>query len=237
MSSLIFSEGCLSITPNMIIGVYGKIGAGKDTFARMIQSMQPDYDWRIKKFAGKLKEVASILTGLPIEKWDDRSTKETYMGDEWGMTYRQFMQRLGTEVMRNNLHEDVWVNALLSDYRLRSRLIKKFTTHEDNKTMTAYDEVFSYPNWIIADVRFPNEAEAIRRMDMPLVKIVGSGLQSQHISETAMDNYGRFDFIIDNTGGINDLWRQAAFVAEVIEPFIKPDHVKINATADQESSQ
>ena len=32
--------------------------------------------WEIKKFAGKLKQIASLLTGIPIEKFEDQEFKK-----------------------------------------------------------------------------------------------------------------------------------------------------------------
>ena len=39
-----------------IIGISGKICSGKDTIASMIQQLTPYHDWKIKKFADKLKK-------------------------------------------------------------------------------------------------------------------------------------------------------------------------------------
>ena len=40
-------------------------------------------DWKIKKFAGKLKQIASILTGISIEKFEDQEFKKTFLCEEW----------------------------------------------------------------------------------------------------------------------------------------------------------
>ena len=78
--------------------------------------------WQIKKFAGKLKQIAGILTGIHVEKFEDQEFKKTEMDDVWAIngmpiTIRQFLQRLGTEAIRDNLHSNAWVNALLADYK------------------------------------------------------------------------------------------------------------------------
>lgn len=154
----------------MIIGISGKIGTGKDTVAYIIMHLiarnkgnetsewpnKEDYnslvfksEWQIKKFAYKLKQIVSILTGCKIEDLEDQKFKSRELGNEWLLhkklksyselnaeqkskanpnftqfnvvedwipTYRWILQKLGTEVMREEIHENVWVNALFSDY-------------------------------------------------------------------------------------------------------------------------
>jgi hypothetical protein len=161
----------------MIIGINGKIGSGKDTIGKIAQCLinhpkvtNKDLLWmiennvvaeeyskcEIKKFAGKLKQTASLLTGIDVEKFEDQEFKKLEMPECWNklqqsgrskvwapMTYREFLQKLGTEAMREGLHTNVWVNALMADYITES-------FRSDKKT-----------NWIITDMRFPNEMEAV----------------------------------------------------------------------------
>src|ERR1051326_2815622 len=72
--------------------------------------------WQVKKFSAKLKEVASILTGIRPGKFEDQDFKKSFMGNEWAkeghpMTVREFLQQLGSEAIRDNLHKNTWVNA------------------------------------------------------------------------------------------------------------------------------
>ena len=121
-----------------IISITGKIGSGKDTAAEIIKELAPEYGWEIKKFAGKLKTVASILTNIPVEKFEDQEFKKTFLSKEWSywtpdeevkdMSVRELLQLLGTEAMRNGLHPNTWVNALWSDYTDKSNWIITDTT-------------------------------------------------------------------------------------------------------------
>ena len=90
----------------MIIGVSGKKGHGKDTVAKIIQgfdiwkrnlALQTEYPlsnvfvrayvlnrvniyvstWEVKKFASKLKEIVSILTGFTVEALENEEIKNT----------------------------------------------------------------------------------------------------------------------------------------------------------------
>ncbi len=207
-----------------LISISGSAGHGKDTVAKIIQwllsgsglgsipledavknSRHLDaflFDssgFEIKKFAGKLKEIASILTGVPIHKWEDQEFKNEKMPYGWGMTYREFLQRLGTEAMRDNLHNDIWVNALFSDYKPQ-----KLSEYNPSR-------------WIITDTRFPNEFKAIKKRGGLMLKVVrtekdsaGNRVLSNHIrseihsSETALEGY-EFDHIIFNDDGILEL--------------------------------
>jgi hypothetical protein len=59
-------------------------------------------------------------------------------------------------------------------------------------------------NWIIPDVRFLNEAEAIKERGGIIIRVDRGSPANSHKSETILDNY-RFDFIISNNGTIDEL--------------------------------
>lgn len=169
-----------------LIGFSGYIGAGKDQSAKIAQELlqlQIDTDsgfptWDIKRFSGKVKQIASLLTGIDIEKFEDQEFKKSYL-DDFGMTVRLLLQKIGTECIRDHLHKDAWVKALFADYSKHS-------------------------NWLITDVRFLNEAVAIKERGGILIRIKRGNATSDHPSEMALDNYG-FDYTIDNNGTIEGL--------------------------------
>jgi hypothetical protein len=171
----------------------------------------------IKKFAGKLKEIAAILIGCDISDFEDREFKETELGEEWTkyriitkglpnyyvstlqeaednvrnsnqryvkvmMTPRLMLQLLGTEAGRDIIHPNIWVNALFASYLKDS-------------------------NWVVTDVRFPNEAQAIKDRGGIVIRVDKPQLierDFEHLSETSLDNY-EFDHVIDNNGSIEEL--------------------------------
>ena len=53
------------------------------------------------------------MTNTPMDMQTSQSGKATYLED-WGMTVREFQQRLGTDAVRDGLHKDSWVLATLS---------------------------------------------------------------------------------------------------------------------------
>jgi hypothetical protein len=269
----------------MIIGVSGKIGSGKDLVGNIIQHLTDNYttdinliaynieqnksstdNWKIVKFADKLKDCVCIILGCTREQLEDREFKEKALGEEWSywdnksldvckdtyktfpkrmyltekeadkardlytlnrtsrsykvkLTPRKLMQLVGTECGRNIIHPDVWVNATMVDYIKAESLDGNYPSK---------DIVFSRPNWVITDVRFPNEAQAItdrgginiriqRELDCEVCgltkherrgklcnEITCPNGRPQHESETALDLY-KFDYIINNDDTIEEL--------------------------------
>lgn len=218
----------------MIIGINGYSGSGKDTVGTIIQYLHcsdtkdfsieeavedyEDYEfalyehsgWEIRKFAGKLKDIASHLTGIKSENFEDQEFKKTNLGPEWDvpataslvdgiinlsemrpMTVREFLQKLGTNALRNGLHDNVWVNALMADY-------EGLYDIDTDKT--------TWPNWIITDVRFPNEAKAIKDKGGVIIRINRPGVSpiNDHPSEIGLDHW-KFDYTIANVSDIFDL--------------------------------
>lgn len=162
-----------------LLGLNGYACTGKDTVASIVQSKIPEFE--NKKFADKLKQIASLMTGLPANHFEDRDLKESQLSEDWGMTAREFLQKLGTDAIRTNLHPNAWVNALMSDY-----MAPKMSQYNPSK-------------WIITDVRFPNEAQAIKERGGVVVRInrPGYGPVNGHQSETAMDDWD-FDYFLNN---------------------------------------
>lgn len=201
----------------MIIGLSSYATGGKDTVAKFIQELQPEQNWQVKKFSGKLKAIASLLTAIPAEKFEDQEFKQSNLSEEWSTiqrkpgkrqdgifskitdmeivptSVREFLQKLGTDAVRDGLHKNAWVNALMADYKATVVNPVKFGG-------TAIGE---YPNWIVTDCRFFNEAKAIKdkggviiRIDRPGVKPVNA-----HPSETALDDWN-FDYKIANASDL-----------------------------------
>lgn len=133
------------------------------------------------------------------------------------MTVRQFLQELGTDACRNGLHENAWVNALMADYVCDC--CNQYPCDTINHKDTGQDIGYQYPNWIITDTRFPNEAQAIKdaggiviRVDRPGVKAVNA-----HPSETGLDDWA-FDHKIWNGSDITAL-------AFTVENILKKQHI------------
>jgi hypothetical protein len=153
------------------------------------------------------------------------------------LTPRKLLQLLGTECGRNIIHPNIWVNALFADYDTTSSC-KFYHTRtkcmcyreSDDSTLCESDT----PNWIITDMRFPNEFQAVKNRGGITIRVnrpkyayesdlpeKSSPLQHaergkelhNHPSETALDN-AEFDFVIDNNKDIEHLVNEVKSVLE-----------------------
>ena len=195
----------------MIIGISGKMGSGKDTLAEMISTLSSgENQYMVKHYADKLKKIVSLLINVPVNLLNDQEFKKTNLSSDWGMTVRELLQKVGTDGLRNNVHENIWINSLYADY-----LPKGFSSMEEYlKSLQPGDFVkMDLPNWVIADVRFPNEATAVKEKGGILVRINRDlDITSDHASETSLDDWEKWDYVVDNNGSKADLWQQAVSI-------------------------
>lgn len=188
----------------MIIGICGLIGSGKGSVADILVE---NHNFEKLSFADKLKDgVASVFS------WDrdmlegdtDRSRiwrekQDEFWTNETGtsVTPRLILQLFGTDCMRNGFFDGIWVS-----------LVKQ-------KILESPDT-----NWIIPDVRFPNEVKMIqsvqgqvwqvRRGDLPVwfMDKRDNGVEPKdvHPSEWAwIDRDESFNQIIYNDDSLNEL--------------------------------
>ncbi len=187
-----------------LIGLSGKLQSGKDTVAGIIQDLMPGY-WITKRFAGKLKQMTSLATGIPVEDLENIAVKNSSLGPEWNdMTVRTFLQKLGTEAARDVIHPNFWLNALMADWV------------PDLQYMNSP----RYPNnWIVTDVRFENEARLIQEKGGIVIRINRKGKENtgNHPSETSLDNYTDWNHVIQNDGDLVDLYGK---VEDILQPII-----------------
>lgn len=90
------------------------------------------------------------------------------------MTAREVMQYVGTEIFRK-MYWNVWVDATLRQI------------HQDSPKLA-----------IITDCRFKNEADAVKDTRGKVVRLTRNPLEDTHESETALDGYEGFDYVVDN---------------------------------------
>ena len=227
---------------HILIGISGKANSGKNTVASIINDLTNNR-FEEKCFAGKLKDMVCLLIGCTRSDLEDRDFKERELGEEWWyysfkpvmldylshrdntiengidknekyiikLTPRKLMTLLGTECGRALLHPNIWVNSLFGDYLERIDM-----TPAPHRSSGINVQSLGYPSWIVTDIRFPNEVEAIKsrggiviRVNRPDEVTLGGGDNLyEHPSETLLDGYQDFDYIIENDGDISDLVRK-----------------------------
>ena len=163
-----------------LIGLYSHApGSGKSTVAGML-------DGEIVSFAAPLKRfVTSIILGLGHDGFSAvREHKEDKI-PEIGVSPRQMMQTLGTEWGRSCVHPHLW--EMLAESQAKSLISSGF-------------------NVVFDDVRFPNEAEMIRKLggELWLLDRPGVVYEGDHASEGALYDIVP-DAVINNSGGLEQL--------------------------------
>ena len=189
----------------MIIGLIGLINSGKGT----VGSMLIEQGFQYESFANSLKDATAGIFNwdramLEGDTSDSRAWRETI--DEWwnerlkipDFTPRAALQILGTDILRNHFHADIWVLSM--EARIKD----------------------AKQNVVITDVRFPNEVRSIRELGGKIVRIK-RGDDPEWFSLAASDHesmpviYPNVhaseyswagttpDYLIDNKGTIEDL--------------------------------
>jgi hypothetical protein len=186
----------------MIIGISAKKQHGKDTVASIIQELTNN-KFRIVKFADKLKDFICELINCKRSDLENEEFKNTTLGSEWDfldennqvqkMTPRILLQKIGTDALRNNVHKDIWVNATLCNYCEKC-------------------------NWLITDLRFPNEMIAIKAKEGITIRVNRPSIvnNDNHPSEISLD-HSEFDYTIENDSDLESLKEKVKNILQELE--------------------
>ena len=132
----------------MIIGICGLIGSGKGTVADLLVK---EHNFSKISFADKLKDGVATVFGWDrsmlegdtsdSRKW--REQEDKYWSKETGrkITPRLVLQEFGTECMRDGFYDGIWISLV------KQKILQNPKT-----------------NWVIPDVRFPNEIKLIKEL-------------------------------------------------------------------------
>ena len=166
----------------------GKSGSGKDALANIMANKLEEHGCRtlILHFADLVKYYASQYYG-----WDGEKNEEG----------RSLLQKIGTTILRG-YNQDYW-----------TKIIGEFLA-----AISKYDE---FDVAFVPDARFPNEIEVVQdynpqaitirierynKYGAPYINPNFTTEQLKHASEVSLDNYGYFDYIVENrSDGLDDL--------------------------------
>jgi hypothetical protein len=167
------------------IGLHGFPGAGKDAVAKILA----DYGYTRVAFADKLREALYVLNPVVLFGTDGQDIRvkdivDTIGWDEAKRAYpeiRRMLQVIGTEVGREMIDQNVWVDA-------------------------AFKGLDKDKKYVFTDLRFENEHHAIDSRLGMLVKIErpGVGAVNDHKSEKPLPDKW-FDVRLINDGTLEDL--------------------------------
>lgn len=166
----------------MIVGITGKIGSGKSTIA---QYLVDHFDFEEYSFAKPLKQIGEIFGFSQKQLYGSQQDKLS-LHPYWKISAREFLQKVGTDLFRQALpkiipeiKDSVWVDLFKISYK-------------------------NDKNYVISDVRFLNEAQAIKEMGGIIIKterfntVVSTEMsETKHLSENELETIP-YDFIIDN---------------------------------------
>lgn len=210
----------------VFIVCYGNAANGKDTFADMLaRHLAPTLWWTNEtgailraSFADPLKEAALHLVGVPKEvSYGPASVKEGT--SFYGKTARHWLQWLGTEIGREQIHRDVWV------HRAADRGLAAGARYV-----------------ILSDGRFENERTGLReylagrgivinvlvhRPEVPIPTGPGVHPSEAEVADmrrrTLMDGNARlFDFVVANDGPLARMDARAQTMAQRIAGDLDP---------------
>lgn len=209
----------------MIIGLIGFIGAGKGTVANIFREQNYVQD----SFAAPLKDATSAIFGWPrhllegdtLESRKFRETPDIFWSRKLeisNFTPRLALQLLGTDVLREHFHLDIWLNSL--EYRLRKQ---------------------RHDNVVISDARFQNELKLIQNLGGKIIwiqrgelpewydtardanngnvvseKIMTTRFRDVHRSEWDWAGFPA-DFVIHNNSTLEDLSSQVHDICDVVQ--------------------
>lgn len=185
-----------------IIGLAGYAGSGKDEVGKLL--VRQGYEKlafadRVKELTLALDPICAFMPSSPFllkrpwlrfvtpmrfyRLWTLSDLIAAFGAEDAKRCFpevRRVYQKLGTDVCRS-LNPDVWVDEL----------VKKI----DHET-----------SYVITDVRFPNEVEAIHALggEVWWVNREGHGPLNGHVSESSID-LADMDWIVDNNGSLGDL--------------------------------
>lgn len=151
---------------------------------KVINHTKPIFSSRYFSFLSEAKEIEKIYkTDFP---------EEVFSIEKVSMTPRLLLQLLGTECGRQILHPNIWVNALMSKYVPDCKKYDSKLIQSNNPAQSICSNCTCLPNWIISDMRFPNELEAVEKRNGMTIRVergMTPGLQKIGVGKGSLTFY------------------------------------------------
>lgn len=189
------------IIMNKIIVLSGNKGVGKDTVANFMQDMFHYTLCKTFAFAKPIKEITSILLDTSLDILDDnkdRSVHEIGITDvSKSMTPRNYYTTIG-DMFCKTFGKEVFAKIILKQI-----------------------EESNFEFNIITDMRFRHEYNLLKELKPIFIRVKSNRvkLDTTHYSETDLLYLSddAFDYVIDNSGTIRDLFLRVKGIVEAIK--------------------
>ena len=177
----------------MLIGLVGLIGSGKDTVAERLVT---HYGYKRDSFAKSLKDAVSSMFNWDREMLEGNTTSSRHWREQpdkfWSkkmgkeVTPRLILQQFGTEVMRGQMYDGIWVDSVIGRYKGENTVISDTRFQNEIKTIKAHGGI----------------VVLVKREEIP----TREEMQKQGAHQSEWDWIGSdFDYTIDNTSSLEGL--------------------------------
>jgi len=177
----------------MLIGLVGPINSGKDTVA---DRLVIKHGYKRDSFAKSLKDAVSSMFNWDREMLEGntessrhwREQPDKFWSEKMGkeVTPRIILQQFGTEIMRGQMYDGIWVDSVIGRYKGEKTVISDTRFQNEIKTIKAHGGVIVL----------------VKREEIP----TREEMQKQGAHQSEWDWIGSdFDYIIDNTSSLEGL--------------------------------
>jgi dephospho-CoA kinase len=151
----------------MLIGITGKIGSGKSIICDEFK----DVGFIEDNFANSLKQIGEII-GFEHYQLYGTQEQKLEINNKWNISGREFMQKFGTELCRNQLKQIIPNMKFDDNNTIWVQIIKNKINNE-----------YKNKNIIIGDCRFLDESKLIKDNGGIIIKIIRSNNSDVNNSE------------------------------------------------------
>jgi hypothetical protein len=183
--------------PVRIIALTGKKGCGKSVASDHISKL---YNSHKLSFSTPLKKAISEIFNFRNNECFDSDKKEL-VDSRWGVSPRELMQKIGTDIFRDRMKEvcpnmimpydTIWISNMYFNIREIENIYKY--------------SIYKYNTYIIDDCRFEDEYNFIKNLGGYVVRINKTDRIYSKNDDHSSEKGCSFDFEIDNNGTIEEL--------------------------------
>lgn len=172
--------------------------SNKLTFSEIIRGRRRDIlqygYWEIKKFAYSPKKIVADIIGVPVEKMEDREWRSSIIPPFKKSPFDMLIEV--SQGMKSLIYENIWIDTLFKDFKENSR-------------------------WIITDLRFPVEYQAIKDLGGMCIRIDNPKCTyPKQAMDGLLDDYKFDDYIVNDPSGVK-------YMIGNVKRIIKDYHLEI----------